>query len=259
MTDPNTGDGGAPLAGCVALVTGASSGIGAATARSLARQGAGVALVARRTDRLEELASAIRDLGRACVPLTADLRDPAQARSCVDEAAERFGRLDVLVNSVGYVAAGGVEESDPENWDRMVDLNLKAVLHTSRQALPHLLRAAADGPREVADLVTISSVAGRVARPRNSVYSATKHAVGAFSEALRQEVTGRSVRVGLIEPGMTATEMTATPTTGTVAAGLPPQDWLHAEDIARCIGFMVAQPAHAAVNEILVRPTAQER
>ncbi|MGW2331348.1 SDR family oxidoreductase [Streptomyces sp. NPDC001700] len=179
MTDPNTGDGGV--------------------------------LVARRTDRLEELASGIRDLGRACVPLTADLRDAAQARSCVDETAERFGRLDVLVNSVGYVAVAGVEEGDPENWERIVDLNRKAVLHTSQQALPHLLRAAADGPRGVADLVTLSSVAGR-----------------------------------------------DNPTTGTVAAGMPQEDWLHAEDIARCVGFMVTQPAHAAVNEILVRPTAQE-
>nr|WP_055552286.1 SDR family NAD(P)-dependent oxidoreductase [Streptomyces sp. NBRC 110028] len=258
MTDPNTGDGGAPLTGCVTLVTGASSGIGAATARLLARQGADVALVARRTDRLEELASGIRDLGRACVPLTADLRDAARARRCVDEAAERFGRLDVLVNSAGFVAAAGVEESDPENWERMVDLNLKAVLHTSQRALPHLLRAAAEGPRGVADLVTISSVAGRIARPRNSVYSATKHAVCAFSEALRQEVTGRAVRVGLVEPGMTTTEMTDNPTTGTVARGMPREDWLRAEDVARSIGFMVTQPAHAAVNEILVRPTAQE-
>ena len=258
MTDPNTGHDGAPLAGCVALVTGASSGIGAATARLLARQGADLALVARRTERLEELASGIRDLGRACVPLTADLRDAAQARACADQAAERFGRLDVLVNSVGFVAVAGVEEGDPENWERMVDLNLKAVLHTSQQALPHLLRAAAEGPRGVADLVSLSSVAGRVARPRNSIYSATKHAVGAFSEALRQEMTGRSVRVGLVEPGMTTTEMTDNPTTGTVAAGMSRQDWLHAEDVARCIGFMVTQPAHAAVNEILVRPTAQE-
>ena len=106
--------------------------------------------------------------------------------------------------------------------------------------------------------MSLSSVAGRVARPRNSVYSATKHAVGAFSEALRQEMTGRSVRVGLVEPGMTTTEMTDNPRTGTVAAGMSRQDWLRAEDVARCIGFMVTQPAHAAVNEILVRPTAQE-
>jgi NADP-dependent 3-hydroxy acid dehydrogenase YdfG len=259
VTDTNTaGDGGAPLAGCVVMVTGASSGIGAATARSLARQGADLVLVARRTDRLEELAAGIRNLGRACVPLTADLRDAAQARQSVEDAAQRFGRLDVLVNSAGFVAVAGVGEGDPENWERMVDLNLKAVLHTSQQALPHLLRAAEDGPRGVADLVSVSSVAGRVARPGNSVYSATKHAVGAFSEALRQEMTGRAVRVGLVEPGVTSTEMTDDPTTGSVAAGMPRQNWLHAEDVARCIGFMVTQPAHAAVNEVLVRPTAQE-
>ncbi len=246
-----------PLAGCAVLVTGASSGIGAATARSLARQGADLALVARRTDRLEELASGIREQGRSCVALTADLRDPAQARQAVEDTAERFGRLDVLVNSVGFVAAGDIEDGDPENWERMIDLNVRAVLHTAQKALPHLLRAAEEGPRGVADLVTVSSVAGRVARAHNAVYSATKHAVVAFSEGLRQEVTARGVRVGLIEPGMTATEMTADSTTGAVARGMPRELWLRAEDIARSITFMVTQPPHAAINEILVRPTAQ--
>lgn len=245
------------LSGCAALVTGASSGIGAATALALAQQGAALALVARRTDRLEELATAIRDQGGSCVALTADLRDAAQARRTVEDAADRFARLDVLVNNAGYVAIGAVEEGDPEEWNRMVDLNLKAVLHMSQAALPYLLRAAADGPRRVADLVNVSSLAGRVARKNNSVYSATKHAVGAFSEALRQEVTGRGVRVGLVEPGMTTTEM-ATGSGFAAARGLPQSTWLDAEDIARAIAFMVTQPRHAAVNEIMVRPTAQE-
>ncbi|MEV0492609.1 SDR family oxidoreductase [Streptomyces atratus] len=247
----------AALSGCVALVTGASSGIGAATALALARRGAALALVARRADRLEELATAIRDRGGSCVALTADLRGATQARRAVEDAADRFARLDVLVNNAGYVAIGAVEEGDPEEWDRMVDLNLKAVLHMSQAALPHLLRAAADGPRRVADLVNVSSVAGRVARKNNSVYSATKHAVGAFSEALRQEVTGRGVRVGLVEPGMTTTEM-STGAGFAAARDLPQSTWLDAEDIARAIAFMVTQPPHAAVNEIMVRPTAQE-
>ncbi|MFD5395957.1 SDR family oxidoreductase [Streptomyces sp. NPDC127097] len=120
---------------------------------------------------------------------------------------DHFGRLDLLVNSAGFGARGAVTDSDPEDWERMVDLNLKAVLRMSHAALPHLLRAAHEGPRGVADLVTVSSVAGRVPRKDNSVYSATKHAVCSFSEALRQEVTGRQVRVGLVEPGMTSTEM----------------------------------------------------
>lgn len=249
--------GGLPLSGCAALVTGASSGIGAATALALARQGASLAVVARRTGRLEELATRIRDLGTLCLPLTADLRDPAQARQVIEEAAERFARLDVLVNNAGYVAMGPVEERDADDLERMVDLNLRAVLHTSHAALPRLLSAAADDLRGVADLVNISSAAGRVARRNNAVYSATKHGVGAFSESLRQEVAGRGVRVGLVEPGMTTTEMATGP--GSAAArGLPQGSWLRAEDIARSIVFVVTQPPHAAVNEIMVRPTVQE-
>ncbi|GAA3656508.1 SDR family NAD(P)-dependent oxidoreductase [Streptomyces iranensis] len=267
MTDMNTGKdrhaGEAapsygPLSGCVALVTGASSGIGAATAVALARQGADLALVARRTERLEDLAATVRKEGRSCAVLTADLRDTAQARQCVEDAVERCGRLDVLVNNAGSVVPGKVEESDPEGWERMLDLNVRAVLHTSQQALPHLLRTASDGPRGVADVVNVSSVAGRLARPGNGVYSATKHAVGAMSEAMRQEVTARGVRVGLIEPGMVATELTAGSAVATVGRGMPRESWLHPEDIARAIAFMVTQPSHAAVNEIMVRPTAQE-
>ncbi|WP_102923067.1 SDR family oxidoreductase [Streptomyces noursei] len=248
-----------PLAGGVALVTGASSGIGAATALALARAGCSLALVARRADRLHALTETIgaQDGGPALV-LAADLGDREQPHQVVRRAVQHFGRLDVLVNNAGYGARAAVEDSDPEDWDRMVDLNLKAVLRVSHAALPHLLRAADSGPRGVADLVNVSSVAGRVPRKDNSVYSATKHAVCSFSEALRQEVTGRGVRVGLVEPGMTTTEMTV----GRQAAsahGLAEDTWLHAEDIARAIAFMVTQPARVAVNEITVRPTAQER
>ncbi|MGG2461157.1 SDR family oxidoreductase [Streptomyces sp. RGM 3693] len=248
-----------PLAGSVALVTGASSGIGAATALALAREGCALALVARRTDRLHAVTETIAEQGGGpAVALSADLSDADQAQEAVQRTVERFGRLDVLVNNAGYGARGAVEDSDPEDWDRMVDLNFKAVLKMSHAALPHLLRAADSGPRGVADLVTVSSVAGRVPRKDNSVYSATKHAVCSFSEALRQEVTGRGVRVGLVEPGMTTTEMTL----GSQAAsahGMPRDAWLHAEDIARAIAFVVTQPARVAIHEIMVRPTAQER
>ncbi|MFI0714317.1 SDR family oxidoreductase [Streptomyces inhibens] len=253
-----TGVGRKLLSGSVALVTGASSGIGAAAALALAREGCSLALVARRAERLEELTQAISELGSPSLALPADLSDAAQARQVVEKAVDRFGRLDVLVNNAGFGARSSVEESDPEDWDRMIDLNLKAVLRMSHAALPHLLRAANEGPRGVADLVNVSSVAGRVPRKDNSVYSATKHAVCSFSEALRQEVTGRGVRVGLVEPGMTTTEMTL----GSQAAsahGLPQGTWLKAEDIARSIVFMITQPAHVAINEITVRPTAQER
>ncbi|MGW4564812.1 SDR family oxidoreductase [Streptomyces sp. NPDC004561] len=257
VADDGVAGGDARLAGCTALVTGASSGIGAATALSLARQGAAVAVVARRTGRLEELAARIRDGGGSCSVLTADLGDSVQARRTIDEAVNRLARLDVLVNNAGYVAMGTIERGDPAEWERMVDLNFNAVLHLSQAALPHLLRAAAHGPRGVADLVNVSSVGGRVVRKNNGIYSATKHAVGAFSEALRQEVTGRGVRVGLIEPGMTLTEMSTGPGSG-AARDLPQKAWLHAEDIARAITFVITQPPHVAVNEIMVRPTAQE-
>ncbi|MGW7575906.1 SDR family oxidoreductase [Streptomyces sp. NPDC054765] len=247
------------LSGSVALVTGASSGIGAATALALAREGCSLALVARRTERLERLTAEIGAYQGSCFALTADLADATQARRAVEEAVDRFGRLDVLVNNAGYGVRGSVEDSDPEDWDRMIDLNFKAVLRMSHAALPHLLSAAHEGPRGVADLVNVSSAAGRVPRRDNSVYSATKHAVCSFSEALRQEVTGRRVRVGLIEPGMTATEMTQGGSQAASAHGLPPETWLRSEDIARTIAFMVTQPAHMAINEITVRPTAQER
>ncbi|MGW1376280.1 SDR family oxidoreductase [Streptomyces sp. NPDC002446] len=248
-----------PLSGCVALVTGASSGIGAATARALAREGCSVALVARRPARLAELAEALGEQGSASLAVPADLSEAAQAGQAVERAVDHFGRLDVLVNNAGFGARGPVADSSLADWDRMVDLSLTAVLRMSHAALPHLLRAAGEGPRGVADLVTVSSVAGRVPRKDNSVYSATKHAVCSFSEALRQEVTGRGVRVGLVEPGLTATEMTVGASPAAAAHGVPQESWLRADDIARTITFMITQPAHMAINEIMVRPTAQER
>ncbi|MBI0314648.1 SDR family oxidoreductase [Streptomyces javensis] len=246
-----TGPSYGPLSGCVALVTGASSGIGAATAVALARQGADLAVVARRTERLEDLAATARKEGRSCAVLTADLRDTAQARRCVEDAVEQCGRLDVLVNNAGSVAPGKVEEGDPEGWERMLDLNVRTVLHTSQQALPHLLRTASDGPRGVADVVNVSSVAGRLARPGNGVYSATKHAVGAMSEAMRQEVTARGVRVGLIEPGMVATELTTDSAIAAAGRGMPRESWLHPEDIARALVFLCSAANGAITGETL--------
>lgn len=246
-----------PLAGSTALVTGASRGIGAAIALAIACQGAAVALVARRSDRLAELAAAIRELDGSSVALSADLSDAAQIAHAVQRTVDHFGRLDVLVNNAGYAAGGPFEDTDPRGWERMLDINVRAVLHMSRAALPHLLHAAANGPRGVADLVTVSSVAGRVPRKGNGVYSATKHAVAGFSEALRQEMAGRGVRVGLIEPGLTETEMTRS-LGDAVGRGLPPEAWLRTEDIARSVTFMITQPPHAAVNEIMLRPAAQE-
>jgi NADP-dependent 3-hydroxy acid dehydrogenase YdfG len=172
-----------------------------------------------------------------------------------------FGRLDTVIANAGVMLLGPVEEAPLEEWQRMVDVNLSGLLYTARAALPHLLKAAADDPRKVADLVLISSVAGRVARSGSAVYNLTKHGVGAFGEALRQEVTGRHVRVSLVEPGAVATELTGhnrPEVQKTIEARFADIERLEAEDIADAIGYVVTRPRRVAVNEVLIRPTEQE-
>jgi NADP-dependent 3-hydroxy acid dehydrogenase YdfG len=242
------------LKNSVALVTGASSGIGETTALALADQGATVALVARRQDRLRAAADRIAEGPGDALVLEGDITDQAQARRVVDDVVERFGQLDILVNCAGTASLDPVEEASVEDWQTMVHTNLLGLMYCCHAALPSLL-AAAEGPHGVADLVNISSVAGRKTRVGNSVYAATKHGVGAFSESLRQEVTERHVRVGLIEPGMVTTEMTGSP------AENPDSDftWLEPVDIAEAVVFVVSRPARAAVNEVLIRPTEQQR
>lgn len=250
------------LSGTVALVTGASSGIGEATARALAAQGAGVAVVARRRDRLDALVAQIAaDSGRA-LAIEADVSDEAQARGAVEKAVGHFGRLDILINNAGVMLLGPIVDAPLEEWHRMLGVNIAGVLHCTHAALPHLLRAANETPRRVADIVTISSVAGRVARSGAGVYNATKFAVGAFSESLRQEVTGRHVRVTLVEPGAVQTELAGhnrPEILETLRSGLNVQEWLQAEDIADAIRYVVTRPRHIAINEVLIRPTEQER
>ncbi len=249
-----------PLAGSVALVTGASSGIGEATARHLAALGAHVSLAARRTDRLEALA---RDLeGVRTHLITADLSRREDADRAVQSTVEEFGRLDILINNAGVMLLGPIEHAPVEEWDQMVQINVLGLLYCAKAALPHLLAAAEDSPRRVADLVNVSSVAGRTVRLGSGVYNATKHGVGAFSEALRLEVTGRHVRVGLIEPGAVDTELASHNRTE-VLEGLQQRfakmERLTAHDIADAIGYMITRPWHAAVNEILIRPTEQDQ
>jgi NADP-dependent 3-hydroxy acid dehydrogenase YdfG len=182
------------LTGTAALVTGASSGIGAATARRLAGHGACVALVARRRDRLQALAAEIDEAGGTALAVEADITDRTQAEAAVQQAAGRFGRLDTLVNNAGLMLLGSVADADPEEWNRMIALNVQGLLYTTRAALPHLLQAAEEGRRRVADIVNISSIAGRVAWNGYGVYSFTKFGVNGFTESLRQEVTQRHVR-----------------------------------------------------------------
>ncbi len=247
------------LDGTVALVTGASSGIGEATAVALAEAGASVAIAARRRDRLESLADRID--GDVLV-LETDVTDEAQARSMVAETVDRFGRLDTLVNNAGVMLLGPIVDAPVEEWRRMVELNLLGLLYATHAGLPHLLAAAESGPRNVADVVNVSSVAGRFARAGSGVYNATKFGVGAFSESLRQEVTARHVRVSLVEPGAVATELITHNRPG-VIEGLQamwgPVEVLRPEDIADAVAFTVTRPRRATVNEILVRPTEQER
>jgi NADP-dependent 3-hydroxy acid dehydrogenase YdfG len=244
----------------VALVTGASSGIGAATATALAARGAVVALAARRQDRLEALAAGIRGQGGTALVLECDVTDQQEAAGAVERTVAELGRLDTLINNAGVMLLGPAADAPLAEWQRMVDLNVLGLLYCAHAALPHLLRAAQDSPRRVADMVNISSVAGRAARNGNGVYSLTKHGVGAFSESLRQELARRYVRVSLVEPGATATEL-AGHNRPEVLEGLRNQfgQTMQAEDIADAITYIVTRPRHVAVNEMLIRPTEQER
>ncbi|MGH9017151.1 MAG: SDR family NAD(P)-dependent oxidoreductase [Acidimicrobiales bacterium] len=249
------------LKGTVALVTGASSGIGAATAMALAAHGAHVAVAARRRDRLEALADDIGGSGGTVLVLESDVTDEQQARAAVDSTVSELGRLDTLINNAGVMLLGPAVDAPVAEWQRMVELNVLGLLYCAHAALPHLLQAAAGGPRRVADMVNVSSVAGRVARTGSGVYNLTKHGVGAFSESLRQEVTGRHVRVSLVEPGATETELAGhnrpevLETMRTRFAGV---ERMQAEDIADAVTYIVTRPRHVAVNEILIRPTEQE-
>jgi NADP-dependent 3-hydroxy acid dehydrogenase YdfG len=248
------------LDGTVALVTGASSGIGAATAAALADQGAAVALAARRRDRLDTLAADIRGQGGTALVLEADITDEQQAVGAVERTVAELGRLDTLINNAGVMLLGPAVGAPLSEWQRMVELNVLGLLYSAHAALPHLLRAATDSPRQVADMVNISSVAGRVARSGSGVYNLTKHGVGALSESLRQEVTKRYVRVSLVEPGATATEL-AGHNRPEVLESLRNQfgQRMEAEDIADAITYIVTRPRHVAINEMLIRPTEQER
>jgi NADP-dependent 3-hydroxy acid dehydrogenase YdfG len=249
------------LDGTVALVTGASSGIGEATARQLSAHGASVVVAARRKDRLDTLVTEIESVGGTALAVECDVTDQSQASSLVATSVDRFGRLDTLINNAGVMLLGPIVDAPIDEWERMIALNVLGLLYCAHAVLPHLLSAANDGPRRVADLVNISSVAGRVSRPGSGVYSLTKHGVGAFSESLRQEVARRHVRVSLIEPGAVATEL-ASHVREEVREGMMQRfagvERMEAEDIADAIAYMVTRPRRVAINEMLIRPTEQE-
>jgi len=248
------------LHGTVALVTGASSGIGEATALALAAEGATVALLARRRDRLEALKQRIESTGGTALAVEADVSDQQQAAAAVDTVATELGRLDTVVNNAGLMLIGPAAEADVADWDKMLTVNVQGLLYITRASLPHLIAAAADSPRGVADVVNISSTAGRVARPGTAVYSLTKFGVGAFSEAIRQEVLGQRVRVGLVEPGTVQTEITnhlPEADRKAIEARSPGMVKLEPADIADAVTYIVTRDRRVAVNEILVRAAEQ--
>ncbi|BAY79314.1 short-chain dehydrogenase/reductase SDR (plasmid) [Nostoc linckia NIES-25] len=241
----------------VAIVTGASSGIGEATALALAAEGATVAIAARRGDRLQTLEARITSTGGKVLSITTDVSDEAQVEALVSKTHSKFGRVDILINNAGVMLLGSIDGADTEDWRRTFNINVLGLMYATHKVLP-LMKAQGTG-----HIVNISSVAGRIANAGSGVYNASKWAVGAFSEALRKEVYQNNIRVTIIEPGLVATEL---PQHITDSKALEQAKNfygsvknLESEDIANAIVYAVTQPQHVNVNEILIRPTEQER
>jgi hypothetical protein len=244
------------LDGDVALVTGASSGIGRATAKTLAAEGAAVAVSARRTERLETLADEIESNGGTAVPITADLTETEEITAMIEQTREALGGLDILVNNAGVMLLAPVIRADLEDLQQMLDLNLMGLMTATREALPGMLE------QDSGHIVNISSVAGRRANETSAGYSATKFGVNAFSESLRKEVSDSGVRVTVIEPGAVDTELGEhipdEQVRERMAEMAEDMSFLQSEDIANAIRYAVTQPEHVSVNELLVRPVDQK-
>ncbi len=235
------------LTGKVAVITGASSGIGEATARLLVSEGVRVVLVARRRERIAAL---VEDLGDAAVALTADVGDAAAVASVFAEVERRFGGLDLLFNNAGLGVNARFEASDPADWKRMIDVNLYGVLHCTQAAIP-LMRG-----RAGAMISSVSSVGGRYGTESWSVYSATKFAVVGFHDALRKELGGEGIRVSVIEPGAVWTEFGQN-VSEAMRERRESLDALTSEDVAQALVYAFAQPPRVLVEEILIRPVRQ--
>ena len=239
----------------VAVITGASSGIGEATAEALAAEGAAVAVAARREDRLEDLVERIEGNGSRALAVSCDVTDEDQAHDLIRKAKEEFGRVDIVVNNAGVMQLSKVEKSLSDEWRRMFDINVLGLLYVTDAAI-QVMKEQGSG-----HLVNISSLASRGTRPALGVYSGTKTAVNAISEALRQELQGDNIRVTIIEPGAVETELPDHITDKEAREGisslLAELDPLQPEDIAAAIAYCVTQPERVSINEMLIRPTQQ--
>ena len=241
----------------VAIITGASSGIGYATALALSKAGAKVAIGARRVDRLEELAKKISADGGEVFYQKLDVTQRSECENFAKAVLEKWGSIDILVNNAGLMPLSLFKSLKVDEWDRMIDVNIKGVLYCTGSVILHMKE------KKSGHIVNISSVAGRTVFPTGTVYCATKHAITAFSEGLRQEFSARSnIRVTSIEPGVVATELTNTITDESLQGFIEnakKMETLQAKDIANAILYAVESPSHVNVNEVLIRPTTQER
>jgi NADP-dependent 3-hydroxy acid dehydrogenase YdfG len=243
------------IADKVVIITGASSGLGEATARALAKLGAILVLGARRLERLETLVAEINSNGGLAVALATDVTDHQQVQRLVDEAVRRFERVDVIINNAGLMPHSPLERGKIEDWDRMIDVNLKGTLYGIGAVLPHM-KAQKSG-----HIINVSSVAGHKVRPGSAVYAATKTAVRVISEGLRQEVKPYNIRTTIISPGAVTSELADSVTEADVAQGIREfyeQHALPAEAFANTVVFAMSQPDNMDINEILFRPTSQE-
>lgn len=244
----------AKLDGKVAVITGASSGIGEATAEALAAEGATVVVAARRKDRLENLVERINGNGSRALAVGADVTDEEQAHALIQRAKDELGRLDILVNNAGVMLLSKIEKGLSDEWRKMFDVNVLGLLYVTDAAIEMMKRQGSG------HVINISSTAGRRARPTLGVYSGTKFAVNAISEALRQELIEDNIRVTVIEPGAVETELPTHITDEEAREALDSflkLDILRAEDIANAVVYAATQPERVSVNEILIRPTQQ--
>ena len=241
------------LSGKVALVAGASSGIGAATALELARAGAAVALSARRADRLAGLVAQIEALGGMALALAGDMAVEAEAIRAVEDTAAQLGRIDILINSAGVMQAGGIQGADLAEFRRVYEINVFGTLYTCAAAVPHMLRQGGG------DIVNITSLAGRKGGPQTNAYSGSKHAANSMTDAMRQELGGKNIRVSILMPGATRTEVADNISNpnwrSAISAHVSKDGAVQPSEIGETIVFMLSLPRHVNISEITVRPT----